>query len=243
MRGQARVVLLGLAWSAASAGAARPEEPSLKTVLNRAAAYTADYHQRFTVLVAEEHYVQRVGPERTVSEPEKPGVEAERTLKSDYIMLRDFAGTNSWLGVREVLEVDGQPVTVDRDRLRALLEDTSKPLTLRVRALGDLQAQYNLGNLYRTINVPTLPLEILLADRQPRFRFKHTGTNAIIPRSFARPRGTISSRAATSGSIRPPVLFFERSCAPGSSRADPLVPLFLLATPTTPASTCCCPTI
>jgi hypothetical protein len=179
MRGQARVVLLGLALSAASAVAARPEEPSLKTVLNRAAAYTADYHQRFTVLVAEEHYVQRVGPERTVSEPERRGVDEERTLKSDYIMLRDFAGTNSWLGVREVLEVDGQPVTVDRDRLRALLEDTSKPLTSRVRALADLQAQYNLGNLYRTINVPTLPLEILLADRQPRFRFKHTGTTTL----------------------------------------------------------------
>ena len=156
------------------------EEANLKTVLGRAATYALDYHKRFTVLVAEERYVQRVGPERPAT-PDNPSplLRQERLLKSDYVLLNDFAGANSWVGVREVLEVDGEPVTTDRERLRAILEDTTQPLMSRIRALADQQAQYNLGDLYRTINVPTLPLEFLLPDRQSRFRFKHTGSTLV----------------------------------------------------------------
>ncbi len=178
MRCPTGLIVFCLASGATAAAAPGPDEPSLKTVLSRAAAYTTDYHQRFTVLVAEEHYVQRVGPQRTANDPPQPGAEQERTLRSDYIILPDFAGTNSWLGVREVLEVDGEEVTTDRARLGALLEDTSRSPTSRVRELSDLQAKYNIGDLYRTINVPTLPLVFLLPDRQPRFRFKHTGTTS-----------------------------------------------------------------
>ena len=160
---------------------ATAEELSLKTVLGRAATYALEYHQRFKVLVAEEHYVQRMEPARPAT-PDNPSPlppRQERQLKSDYILLNDFAGTNTWIGVREVLEVDGEPVTTDRDRLRAILDDTTQSLTSRVRALADQQAKYNLGDLYRTINIPTLPLEILLPDRQPRFRFNHRGVTAV----------------------------------------------------------------
>ena len=167
--------MLCLTFVATAASAGRPDEPSLKTILGRAAAYSADYHQRFKVLVAEEHYVQRVGPERTPAEAPRKGLDRERSLKSDYILVPDFAGANTWLGVRDVLEIDGEPVTTDRTQVRELLEDTSRPLASRLRALADQQAKYNIGDLYRTINVPTLPLVFLLPDRQPRFRFKHTG--------------------------------------------------------------------
>ena len=164
---------------AAAASAGQPDEPSLKAVLGRAATYSADYHQRFKVLVAEEHYVQRVGPERTPGEVPRKGLDRERTLKSDYILVPDFSGANTWLGVRDVLELDGEPVTSERAQLRELLEDTSRPVAARLRALSDQQAKYNLGDLYRTINVPTLPLVFLLPDRQPGFRFKHTGETTV----------------------------------------------------------------
>jgi WD40 repeat protein len=153
------------------------DEPSLKEVLLRSAAYATDYHQRFTALVAEERYVQRVALARagTPDNPNPISPHQERLLKSDYILLHDFAGPNSWVGVREVLEVNGEPVTVDRERMQSLLDDTTRPLQSRLRALADLQTKYNLGDVYRTINVPTLPLEFLLPDRQPRFHFKHAG--------------------------------------------------------------------
>ena len=178
-RRPAGLIALCLVLGAPGAALGSPDEPGLKTILGRAAAYATDYHQRFTVLVAEEHYVQRVGPERVASEPGKRGPDQERTLKSDYIILPDFGGTNTWLGVREVLEVDGEAVTTDRAQLRALLDDTSRPPAARMRALSDLQAKYNLGDVYRTINVPTLALIFLLPDRQPRFRFKHTSTTSV----------------------------------------------------------------
>jgi hypothetical protein len=171
--------VLGFWFFLASFAPVRADEPNLKNVLARAATYAADYHQRFKVLVAEEHYVQRVGPDRPPAADARPTGQQERLLKSDYILLHDFAGANSWVGVREVLEVDGEPVTTDRDRLRAILEDTSQPLMSRIRALADQQAKYNLGDLYRTINVPTLPLEFLLPDRQSRFRFKHKGSTTV----------------------------------------------------------------
>jgi hypothetical protein len=175
MRSPAGLIVVCLALGSLATAPGRSDEPSLKTVLGRAAAYSTDYHQRFKALVAEEHYVQRVGPERTPADPPRKGLDRERTLKSDYILVPDFAGANTWLGVRDVLEIDGEPVTSDRARLRELLEDTSRPLASRLRALSDQQARYNIGDLYRTINVPTLPLVFLLPDRQPRFRFKHTG--------------------------------------------------------------------
>jgi hypothetical protein len=151
-------------------------EPSVKTVLGRAGAYVAEYHERFTALVAEERYIQRTGPAQVSRPGSGLAIERERVLRSDYVIVRDFAGAGSWLGVRDVFEVDGEPVNADRTRLQSLLGDTTRPLASRVRALADLQAKYNLGDLYRTINVPTLALEFLLPDRQDRFRFKHTGT-------------------------------------------------------------------
>jgi len=156
-----------LAWTTALG-----PDPDLKTVLQRASEYSEQYHQRFTALVAEERYVQRVGPNPARGMAPGP-LQQERVLRSDYVIVRDFAGANSWLGVRDVYDVDGEPVNADRTRLQALLGDSGRPLAARVRALADLQAKYNLGDLYRTINVPTLALEFLLPDRQPRFRFKH----------------------------------------------------------------------
>ena len=154
------------------------QDPDLKTVLRRAGEYTRTYHEHFSALVADEDYVQRTGPDPRRPTMGRPLVEKERTLKSEYVLVPALAGEGSWLGVRDVIEVDGEPAP-DRDRLHALLQDTSRPLASRLRALADLEAQYNLGDVYRTINVPTLPLEFLLPDRQPRFRFKKGGTAAL----------------------------------------------------------------
>ena len=156
-------------------------------------------------------------------------------LRSDYIILRDFGGPNSWLGVREVLEVDGEPVTVDRARLQALLDDTTRPLASRVRALADLQAKYNLGEVYRTINVPTLPLDFLLARPPAAVSFqahRHHGLSAIAPVwivSFnERDRPTIirtpeGHDVPSSGCVLDrssiPVRFFAASSAPAKSPA------------------------
>jgi hypothetical protein len=163
-----------------SSGAQDPE-PDLKTVLRRAAEYVTDYHTRLSEIVAEEHYVQRIGPDFPTSSigPRSHFVQREKVLKSDFVLVRGFTGTSPWLGVREVFEIDGEPVVGDRGRLRTLLTDPNLGNAGRLRALADQQARYNLGDLYRTINVPTVPLDFLLPDRQPRFRFKRSGKTVM----------------------------------------------------------------
>lgn len=151
-------------------------DPDLQTVLRRAADYVRGYHEALSAIVAEERYVQRSRPHRAPSLP-GPETEAhERRLRSDFVIVPGVGAGSPWLGVREVLEVDGRPIEGEHGRLEALLRDTRADTAGRLRALADAQAQYNLGDLYRTINVPTLALDFLLPDRQDRFRFKRSGT-------------------------------------------------------------------
>ncbi len=177
--GPLRAILCVLA--VVSAGVAAPtgdeRQPDLDTVLRRAAEYVEGYHQKLSSIVAEERYVQRTGP--ALERPALPGsrrAEHERVLRSDFVLIRGFARGSPWLGVREVLEVDGRAIEGEHGRLEALLQDAGADVERRLRALADAQARYNLGDLYRTINVPTLALEFLMRDRQDRFRFKRSGT-------------------------------------------------------------------
>jgi hypothetical protein len=161
---------------ALAAAAPQEKEPDLETVLGRAAEYAADYLEKLSSVVAEERYVQRTFPAMRIgpSLPGPPKAQRERLLRSDFVIVRGFDAGSPWLGVREVLEVDGQAIEGEHGRLEALLSDRHAATASRLRALADAQARYNLGDLYRTINVPTLPLEFLLRERQHRFRFKRS---------------------------------------------------------------------
>ncbi len=179
MRPTALAVVLTLAIPAPAptVASAADRDPSLKTVLARAADYTARYLEALTTIVAEEHYVQRTMPDGG-GRPPLPGPHpgaAERLLRSDFVVVPGLGSGSPWLGVREVLEIDGRPVEGEHGRLEALMREGGAGTAARLRALADAQARFNLGDLYRTINVPTLALEFLLRQRQGRFRFKRSG--------------------------------------------------------------------
>jgi hypothetical protein len=166
----------------AISAAAQEREPDLKTVLRRAADYASGYHTQLSAMVAEEWYVQRTGAELQSPPSLIPRVRVEkreRVLKSDFAIIRESAAGGLWLGVREVFEIDGERVAGERGRLQRVLSDSRLSVAARVRALGDQQARHNLGDLYRTINVPTLALGFLLPDRQPRFRYKRSGSAVV----------------------------------------------------------------
>jgi hypothetical protein len=149
----------------------------LDSVVRRAGEYVKDYQDRLSTIVAEERYVQRswlnfsdAGPGR--DRGPRPD---ERVLRSDVMFIRGYVGEDSWIGVREVFEIDGKPADHERGHLRALLMDTSRPIAVRLRALADQQAKYNLGTLYRTINVPNSALQFVRPDHQWRVRYKNAG--------------------------------------------------------------------
>lgn len=179
------VLFVGGLLTTAARGHVTAGEVNLRDLLHRAGDYVRKYHVSLTTVVAEELYVQKATRTTKVSSADRWSLQAvgdddeERTLRSDFALVRGAEGEDLWLAIRDVLEVDGQPVVEGLSRLDALLRDSRSGLQARALAIAIEQAKYNVGDVYRTINVPTLPLEFLLPDRQSRFRFKRTGTSTF----------------------------------------------------------------
>jgi hypothetical protein len=157
----------------------------LPKLLERAGAYVQDYHRRLQAIVAEETYVQRTASQLrdrggTWTPPDADADSQERTLKSDFMLLRGVAGEDAWFAFRDVFEVDGRPVSSLRGRLEGWLADSRTSFVQRARALALEQARYNIGPVVRTINVPTLALEVLVPANQERFRFRRTGQTNLL---------------------------------------------------------------
>jgi hypothetical protein len=151
------------------AGAA--PEPSLREVLKRSASYVEQYHRQLEAIVAEERYVQRSSTTANSA--------VTRTLRSDFMLLPGGSGEPAWFAFRDVFEVDGDAVESSRGRLEGWLAGSRSSFMQQARALALEQARYNVGPIVRTINVPTLALEILMPHRQDRFRFRQQGTERI----------------------------------------------------------------
>ena len=135
--------------------------------MRAAGAYSEQYHEAFTAIVAEESYAQRVVvPDSRAAGP------SERTLRSDVMLVRGGAGESTWFFFRDVFEVDGAPVSSTRGRLESWYLESRQSLMQKARALALEQARYNIGDILRTINVPLVALEFLLPRHQERFRFR-----------------------------------------------------------------------
>jgi hypothetical protein len=142
-------------------------ESDLRSVLRRTGEYVEEYHDNLTTVVADELYVQRLSRGSA-------GETQTRTLKSELAIARGET-EDGWFAIRDVLEVDGQPVG-ERSQIDALLRVPRARLRTAAFAIAVEQMKYNLGAVSRTINVPTLPLMFLLPDHQTRFRFRSGGT-------------------------------------------------------------------
>lgn len=169
-----RLAALPLLAAILAGGSAIAQNPSTADVLKRAAIYVEDYRRSLETIVAEERYVQRSLDPRTPGEALE-----ERTLRSDFMLLPGTPGEDPWFAFRDIFEVDGEAVSSERGRLEGWLADSRSSLIHRARALALEQARYNIGPVIRTINVPTLALEILTSRNQERFRFRRTGATTV----------------------------------------------------------------
>lgn len=160
----------GAATAAGSAGAA--QEPTLAVVLERAAAYVADFHRELSSIVAEEQYAQEW---KTVWAGKRRGTTnlGHRELRSDLLLLKTF-DANDWLQYRDVYEVDGTAVRDRQERLADLFREDSASSTALMRTILDASARYNIGDIVRNVNTPLFALKYLLASNQRRFAFKRT---------------------------------------------------------------------
>lgn len=186
---------VGLAVLLASAlpgvATAQSAPPALADVVARVVTYVRDYEQRFSALVAEEHYVQELtsasAPPATGGSlspvnpvggmPSTGSGRARRVLKSDYLIARHEDG--GWMPFRDVFEVDGRRVADRDDRLASLF---LKPGTTAIeRAMGIMldSTRHNLGSTARSISIPILGLMLLHPDVRARMDVTHDRDDVI----------------------------------------------------------------
>ncbi len=148
-------------------------EPGWETayLVNRVSNYVVGYLADFSSVVAEEVYEQQMDDFAS-------NARAGRKLVSDLLLVR-VDGPDVWIPFRDVISVDGKPVREREERLRSLfLKDPGKAMQdgLRITKEG---ARYNVGSVYRTVNVPTLPLVFLMPARIAGFRFQSGGEEPV----------------------------------------------------------------
>jgi hypothetical protein len=152
-------------------GAAQP--PTVPGLLAASAAYVARYEEQASGIVFEEEYVQQL--RRLSAWPHNP---IARRMRSEVVVLS--TGDFGWIGFRNVLQVDGKPVSDRTDRLEQLFAVPLTDAVLgRARVLADEGARYNLGGVQRNWNYPTMPLMFLRHAHQRRSTFTRDGSERV----------------------------------------------------------------
>ena len=217
---RAPAALLAL-WLLAAPAAARAQEPSLADVLHRATGYVSELSARLSGTVAEERYEQRATTPADSGIGSRAGSRSafyRRTLRSDYLLVRP-RNAGWYYGFRDVFEVDGQPVRDRQERLTELFLDPSATADRQIRGIVRDSARYNIGDVRRNFNVPTLALLFLHPDNRSRFDFERTGDDEP-PLGLDRPAGDGEVWAVAYREDWPTTLIRgrERSNLPASGR-------------------------
>ena len=165
-------------------------QPDAPALVERLHAYLERYEPRLSELVADEDFTQRT---TSVTSYGVQQVTARRRLRSDVGFLR-LPGGLAWLGQRSVRAVDDRHVP-SVEPLEKTYSDAGAGLLARARDIAEANARFNLGHP-RSLNLPTLPLDLLGRRRSGAFDV------------------TVEGRASTNGRPTTRVLFRER--APGA---------------------------
>jgi len=148
------------------------QSPSTPTLLQLAARYVGSFAGRFSLMVAEEHYVQDWKTNTGITL-------LHRETKADFALKRR-ADNEPWVAFRDVFEVNGTPVRDRDDRLAKLFLESSDDVMARATAIRDESARYNISNVQRTVNQPLFVLIFLQDENQRHFSFSAAGTDRAI---------------------------------------------------------------
>lgn len=162
------------------------------TVLSSAMRYVMNYEQQFALLVSEEHYVQEL------QRPPNPGDNLSRGnpgggmraggamniqhIKSDFVLVQLGMDGEGWLPFRDAYEVKGKKLRNREERLLKLFLDNDKSAFEKAARLNDASTKHHIGNVARTINIPTLGMMLLHPRVNERFEFSDGGEETIAGR-------------------------------------------------------------
>jgi hypothetical protein len=194
------VVALGVLNSGALSSVALAKEDQIgsqpgsgfTTVLSSAMRYTMNYEQRFFLLAAEEHYVQEL------QRPPNPGSNLSRSnpgggmqgggpvnaqiMRSDFLLVQLGGDGEGWMPFRDTYEVKGRKLRERDDRLLKLFTSSDRDRFEKAERLTEISNKLHLGNVTRSINIPTLAMMFVHPRVNERFEFTDGGEETIAGR-------------------------------------------------------------
>jgi hypothetical protein len=162
------------------------------TILSSAMRYVMNYEQQFALLVSEEHYVQEL------QRPPNPGDNLSRSnpgggmraggamniqnIKSDFVLVQLGMDGEGWMPFRDAFELKGKKLRNRDDRLLKLFLENDKNAFEKAARFNEASTKLHLGNVARTINIPTLGMMLLHPRVNERFEFTDGGEETIAGR-------------------------------------------------------------
>lgn len=162
----AAALTLVLAWTLP----APAQEHTLWSVLVRATLYVEALHDQLSGVVMQERYEQRATMPAAFRRSDSDAFQ-RTTLRSDYLLVRP-EGAERHFGFRDVFEVDGSRIRDREQRLARLFLDGATSVDRQVQGILADSARYNVGDVQRNMNTPTLPLLFLRRSYKARFDFE-----------------------------------------------------------------------
>ena len=143
------------------------QAPTLDAVLDRLSAYLLDYETKAFELAAEEDF------EQSIKRRQGYGGDtiARRKIKSTFFLVR-LPNGEAWVGFRDVASVDGRPIKREGRSMSGLLNARTEDGYAEAAAITRENAKYNIGTVYRTINVPLQAVELMHPQFRNRFSFR-----------------------------------------------------------------------
>ena len=161
MRLLGSLVLTCAVVGAIEAGGQRPV-PNASLMVS-VARYVENYERQLGAIIGDEDYTQVVSNSQTMPR--------RRQLRSEFALVRLPTDDQRWIGIRDVLQVDGRPVSNRAEQILALLKLPFGAARDQWQALEEESARYNIGAIRRTLNIPTFVLLFVRGDNQHRFQF------------------------------------------------------------------------
>ena len=178
------------------------------TIIGSAMRYVMGYEQKFALLVAEETYVQELqrppNPGDNLSQRNPGGgmraggATSRVVMRSDFMLVQLGGDGEGWMPFRDAFEVKGAKVRERDDRLLKLFQVNDKERFEKAAKFSDDTSKHNLGNVARTINIPTLAMMFLHPRVNERFEFTDEGEETI--------DGRVLRRAAYREAARPTLI-------------------------------------
>jgi hypothetical protein len=176
-------------------GLSASSQQALDDLLERAGRYTVGYESSFWLLAMDEESLQ------WLERPNNPGTNLtranpgggmvaggrlqRRTVKSEYLLVQLGPG-RGWLPFRDPFDVDARETRSQDDRLVRLFRGASPDAFTLASEIHQGSRRHDIGNVSRTINIPTLGMMLLHPDVRERFRFAHEADESIAGREVER---------------------------------------------------------